>query len=179
MTFRAERSSASQASLHAYAMMFNLGGNYPPLQTFQDRLAFRYGQPSGGGREQILALNCGDFRFRRPPTNAFGNQSYSPSHLTRLSLPTTLHALDPWFWASADSSTHPLDNADKCLIRRSGGLGRWLEIRVTGLSACQSASDSGKPASPHGDDNLGGANVSFCATAPSYTYWPWLTRPTS
>jgi hypothetical protein len=74
-------------------MMFNLGGNYAPLHTLQDRLAFRYGQPSGGRRQQILALNCGDLRFRRLPTNAFGNQSYSPSHLARLSLPTTLHAL--------------------------------------------------------------------------------------
>jgi hypothetical protein len=79
MTFRAERSSASQASLHAYAMMFNLRGNYPPLQTFQDRLAFRYRQPSGGRRQQILALNCGDFRFRRRPTNAFDNQRRSSS----------------------------------------------------------------------------------------------------
>jgi hypothetical protein len=93
MTFRAERCSASQAGLHAYAVMVNLGGNYPPLQTFQDRLAFRYGQPSGGRRQQILALNCGDLRFRRLPTNAFGNQSYSSSHLSRSSLPTTLHAL--------------------------------------------------------------------------------------
>ena len=32
-------------------MMLNLGGNYPLLQTFQDRLAFRYGQPGGGGRQ--------------------------------------------------------------------------------------------------------------------------------
>jgi hypothetical protein len=43
MTLRPERSSALRTDLHACAVMFNLSGNYPFLQTFKDRLAFRYG----------------------------------------------------------------------------------------------------------------------------------------
>jgi hypothetical protein len=74
-------------------MTFNLGGDHPLLQTFQDRLAFRYRQPSGGGRKQILALNRGDFLFRRLPRSNLGNQLNLPSHPARLTLPTTLHAL--------------------------------------------------------------------------------------
>jgi hypothetical protein len=65
--------------------VFNLGGNYPLLQTFQDHLAFRYSQPNGGRRHRILTLNRGDFRFRRLPGNNLGSQSYLPSHLARLS----------------------------------------------------------------------------------------------
>jgi hypothetical protein len=78
-------------------MMLILGRCHSSLQAFQDDLAFRDGQPYGGGRQQVLALNGGYFPFNSLPRSGFGNQLHLPSHPASLTHPTTLHALNSLF----------------------------------------------------------------------------------
>lgn len=74
-------------------MMLNLGRYHSSLQAFQDDLAFRDGQPYGGGRQEVLALNGGYFPSIRCPEAVSATQLHVPSHPASLTHPRILHGL--------------------------------------------------------------------------------------
>jgi hypothetical protein len=123
-------------------MMLNLGRYHSSLQAFQDDLAFRDGQPYGGGRQQVLALNGGYSPFNSLPGTGFGKS-------TALSISS--RQLNPPHNFACSPRQSILRLLISCEIYSLTGNDRWFARCLAGNAAPKTRPATGRGGKRHVD----------------------------